>query len=504
MGIELGMKKGVTTTFQIEGDVSKLFSKPELDLKARLVPTDLAVLSALSPKIERATGQLEGALTMTGPLSAPLTRGEIKLSGGSLQLQGAPLALEDVTMIARVDEREVRIVQASARAGTGLVTLSARAPLRGFEIGEMTARLDATDLRLPVVDGVDMAIDASLNATWSPSQGDGPKKLPQVTGSVIIDNFLYTRPIKVSADLDSLARRGRRTEVDVYDPDDDVIEFNIAVRPRQAMVFRNNLLEAEVKLETEELILSGTNQRFGMRGGLRVEKGGRIRLRANEFDIRQGTIRFEDPTRISPRVDLTATTDYRRYTTSATSSSAPGATSTGGAGAGVTGSAGGSWRISLHAYGDADDLKVDLTSEPGLPQDDIVLLLTVGLTRAELDQLQASNLGSTAALEALSTLSGADSAVKTALPIIDDFRFSSAYSPRTGRTEPTVTVGKRISDRVRANVTSGLSENRDIRSNVEWRLSPETSVLGNYDNLNDVTSQGLGNLGADFRIRLEF
>jgi hypothetical protein len=30
------------------------------------------------------------------------------------------------------------------------------------------------------------------------------------------------------------------------------------------------------------------------------------------------------------------------------------------------------------------------------------------------------------------------------------------------------------------------------------------SVLGSYDNLSDVASRGLGNLGADLRVRLEF
>ena len=33
--------------------------------------------------------------------------------------------------------------------------------------------------------------------------------------------------------------------------------------------------------------------------------------------------------------------------------------------------------------------------------------------------------------------------------MIDEFRFGSAYSSRTGRTEPTVTIGKRLNDRVR-------------------------------------------------------
>ena len=57
---------------------------------------------------------------------------------------------------------------------------------------------------------------------------------------------------------------------------------------------------------------------------------------------------------------------------------------------------------------------------------------------------------------------------------------------------------------MRANVTSGLSENREIRSNLEWKLTPRVSVQGSYDNVNDVSSSSLGNLGADVRWRLEF
>jgi translocation and assembly module TamB len=131
-------------------------------------------------------------------------------------------------------------------------------------------------------------------------------------------------------------------------------------------------------------------------------------------------------------------------------------------------------------------------------------LLTVGLTRAELDQAQSASVGESVALEALGTLTGADRAVKSAVPLIDDVRFGSAYSSRTGRTEPTVTIGKRLAERIRANVTSGLADSREVRSNVEWRLSPRVSVEGSYDNVNDISSSSLGNLGADVRWRLEF
>ena len=76
--------------------------------------------------------------------------------------------------------------------------------------------------------------------------------------------------------------------------------------------------------------------------------------------------------------------------------------------------------------------------------------------------------------------------------------------PRTGRTEPTVTVGKRLTERVRANVTTGLAESREVRSNIEWRLNNRVSVETSYDNVNDISSSSLGTLGADVRWRLEF
>jgi translocation and assembly module TamB len=259
------------------------------------------------------------------------------------------------------------------------------------------------------------------------------------------------------------------------------------------MVIKNNLVEVELAIDSGTLDVTGTNQRIGLRGALRSLPGGRVHFQTSEFDVRQGLIRFEDSTRIAPSVDVTAVTEYRRYTDTSAAAAA-------GAGPG-----GGSlWRITLHAYGDADDVKVDMTSEPALSQEDIVLLLTAGMTRAELDQLGASGIGASLALNALGAVSGADRVVKQAVPIIDDFRFGSAYSTVTGKTEPQLTVGKRLTNDLRASVTAGLSEDRELRSNIEWRLNNRLSLQGSYDNINDISSSALGNLGMDLRWRLEF
>ena len=124
------------------------------------------------------------------------------------------------------------------------------------------------------------------------------------------------------------------------------------------------------------------------------------------------------------------------------------------------------------------------------------------MTRAELDSSLGSSLAQTVGLEALSAAAGFDQAVKSTLPLIDEFRIGNQYSSKTGRPEPTLSVGK-ADGGCRARVTTG-SANRELRSNIEWKLKRGISLEGLYENVDDVSSSALGNVGADLRWRLEF
>jgi translocation and assembly module TamB len=391
------------------------------------------------------------------------------------------------------------------------VSLQATAPTRGLDIGNVDAKMALHDIRLAPEPGVAVTFDADLGLSFDPSQAGSsgspnvPATLPRLYGDVLVQSMEYTRAVSLNADLASLATRAKRTVVQTYDPALDFVTLDLRVRSRAPVAIKNNLVEVQLAVDSGALDVTGTNQRIGLRGALRTLPGGRFHFQASDFEVQHGLLRFDDPTRIAPNVDITAVTEYRRYTDSSAAAAAGAGAAGGPSAASAGGTRGGSlWRITLHAYGDADNLKVDMTSEPALSQEDIVLLLTVGMTRAELDQLQASSLGASIALNYLGAASGADRAVKKALPIIDDFRFGSAYSTVTGKTEPQLTVGKRLTNDVRASVTAGLSEDRELRSNIEWRLNNRLSVQGSYDNINDVSSSALGNLGVDLRWRLEF
>jgi len=257
-----------------------------------------------------------------------------------------------------------------------------------------------------------------------------------------------------------------------------VVALDVTLRSAKPLQIKNELVEADLDLAGDGLLLTGTNGRYGLRGTVEVKPGGRINLRRNVFEISQGTVRFDDPTRIAANVDVTAATDYRRYAASGTASAGAAAPTASASGTSV---AGGHWTIRMHAHGDADDLKVDLTSDPALAQDDIFLLLTVGLTRAELDQAQSASVGESVALEALGTLSGAERAVTSAVPVIDEFRFGSEYSSRTGRTEPSggartkcVEPSRPISSPAKATKTS-VRGARGAEANA--RASPITAAV---------------------------
>ncbi len=490
--LALSSTSGVSGAVTVQGDVRDPFGMAGLDVRADLAPVDLAVLAGVVPKLDRATGSLSGSVRITGRASDPQVAGDAKVRASELFVRGLPAPINDLEIDLRADASEVRISHGAAKFAGGTLALGGRVPIRNLGLGNVEVTLGARNVRFAPAEGISAGLDADLTLTIDDTGGD-KRKLPHLTGEIAIASLDYTRPINLAGDLGSLGA-AKRTEVETYDPTQDSVTLDLRVRARTPLRIKNNLVETQIQVDNA-LVVSGTNQRFGLRGEMHAVPGGRLRLPfgTSVFDIQTAIIRFDDPTRIAAHVDIIATTEYRRTSGQSTSSSSSSSTS------------GTTWRITLHASGDSDNLKISLTSEPQLSQEDIVLLLTIGITRAEADQIQAGTLGASVALEALSAISGASTEVKKAIPVIDDFKFGSAYSPKTGRSEPTVTVGKRLTKDISANVATSLSEDRELRANVMWRLGQNFRVEGSYDNVNnDVTSSAVGNLGVDLRWRVEF
>jgi len=467
----------------LSGKIDDIFDAPDLNVKLAIEPIDLSGLVGLSPQLNRASGSLEGAFTLKGDPNEPDVDGALRLRGGQFAAASLPSPVTDLEVDVAANTSEIRIEQGSARFAGGDLSLSGVIPLRGATFGQADLHVGAKALKFAPLEGLRTGVDADLELT-ADLVGDDRSRLPRLTGTISLSGLEYTRAIAIG---ESLTRIGaaKRTVVETYDPALDSLALDVTVVSRTPMRIRNNFAEMQLAIAEGGLQVTGTNQRLGVRGRVDALNGGKLRILQNEFEIRTAQIRFDDPTKIAPYIDATAVTEYRR---SSLSSAAV-----------APGRQGGQWRIGLHAYGPSDELAIDMTSEPALSKEDITLLLTVGVTRAELD----ANSGLVFAYEAAGEASGATRAVKKVIPI-DDFRFGSWYSPRTGRPVPNVTVGQRISEDVTLSGTTGLAEDRLLRAAVDARLGPHTSVQGSWDNLSTIVASGIGNVGGGFRWRLEF
>ncbi len=439
---------------------------------------DLGLLASVSPSIVEARGAVDVQVRLSGPAANPEVYGVATVGGASLRSLAFPEPIEDLSGRVTFSQRIVNLENFHARVAGGRVDAHGTATIEHRGLASLDVDVTTRDLSLTPIEGLELGFGGEARVSWQEGA-----RLPEVTGTLRVSRLLYTRPVHFFQTLTEFSHRSR-TEVEQYDPDNDHVAFDLRVVSDAPIVVQNNLLDAELSIDDSEhpFRVVGTDQRFGILGRLAIDRGV-ARFRSATFDVQRGSfIKFSDEARIDPEFDLRAATIIRR----SGDFSVP------------------QWRILLHAYGTGDSLRLETQSDPELSQEDIALLLTIGMTRAEAQQLQAGSLGQTAALEALATVTGVDREVRNAVPVIDDFRFSSSYSLRTNRSEPQISIGKRITERVRLSATTGLGEAREFRTSVEWRLDDQSSVEAGYDNLNNTTNSSLGNLGVDLRWRLEF
>ncbi len=472
--------------------VDDLSSRGSVRGRLDMPVTTLQIFSSLDPRLRRAKGTLAGEISLAGYLAAPAINGACHVEADELPLGENLPSLADVRADFKLVPDRFELTKATARTSGGEIDATGTVVLAAFEPVRAEGTMNVRGVRFSPVDGTRASIDGRLEMALPTFRRNGERA--RLGGELTLRDAEYVRSINLVTGLGGDGN-GRRT-VDHYDPANDWVDLDVQLKTATPIRIRNNLVEVMLETGSVGLRVTGTNQRFGLRGELYALTGGRFHFPTNDFDVRSATVRFDDATRVAPQVDVAAFTEYRRL--SDRNSVGTGA-SAGGGGSGQSSS---TWRIDLRATGDANDLRLAMTSDPPLAQDDIVLLLTMGITRTELDQLRSG--AAIGALGALGTLAGADRAVRDTIRVLDDFRLGAGYSPRAARTVPQVTVGKRLGESVRATVTTGISESSDVRSTVEWAFGGTTSAQVSYDNYTNAASSSAGNVGLDLQWHLEF
>jgi autotransporter translocation and assembly factor TamB len=260
------------------------------------------------------------------------------------------------------------------------------------------------------------------------------------------------------------------------------LEFDIQIVAPSSLQIRNNTTRI---VGSAELTLQGTYDRPLLFGTTEIDRGEAFFL-GNRYRVNYGTIGFANPTRIEPFVNVELETDVR----------VPGQT----------------YRVAVQATGTLDRLVLTLTSDPPLPEVDIVSLLCgdirdpqgADLRAARAPELaQQQRLQACAAGQLTSALSSGVGRVVEESFGVDTFQITPSFgdpsSQQSAQLNPTarVLIGKRISDRAHLTLSRALSgANSDLIVVLEYDQS---------DRLSWILSQNEDRTYAlDFRVRHAF
>ena len=146
------------------------------------------------------------------------------------------------------------------------------------------------------------------------------------------------------------------------------IEFDLSLTNSDSIWFKNNVAEMRTSLDLD---LSGNYEVPFLSGQIKVMEDGIIYFLDREFEITNGVIEFTDPKRINPFLNITAEGEVTETLENSDKEI--------------------KYYITFKIIGPADDFDFIFFSEPFLEFDDIVSLLTIGVTYEHLQSSENTN-----------------------------------------------------------------------------------------------------------------
>jgi translocation and assembly module TamB len=353
--IDVRLSGGSQMRFNASGRVPFAASGP-IDVHASGTVDATIANPILEVNGRRVKGQITLDVAVTGTRAAPRIDGNAKLAQGDIQDYALGAHLSDVEAQLQAAGDTVRIVSFTAHAGTGTVsatgTVGALAPDRPVDV-KLTARNAqplATDLLT-----ANMDLDLTV-------RGQASTRL-DIAGKVTISHADINIPnaLPPSVAVLDVRRPGQGAPPPPSAPA-LVVGLDLTVDAPRAVFVRGRGLEAELG---GELRVGGTSTGPHISGGFDMRRG-TFDLGGTSLTFTSGKVTFNG-TGLRQKIDPLL--DFEAESTSG----------------GIT--------AKLGVIGYADAPRITLTSQPDLPQDEILARLLFGTSVKQLSALQIAQIG---------------------------------------------------------------------------------------------------------------
>ena len=417
----------------------------------------LAALVPFSEALAESHGDLLIQVHARGPLTKVQWQGVVTLQAVGFELPGVGQPVQDMNGSIRVSPDALVVDDLTGRMDSGQFSLAGTLQLDGLQPirGRMT--LDAKNLPLQWPETLDAAVNAQLLL-------EAGARGSTLQGQIVVLEGSYHKDVRLN--LLSAVTQTRRSgpapaQAALPKPLGD-IGLNVAVTHRYPFLVDNNLARLEI---APDLKITGTMARPVVSGRAMVNEG-EIIFRRKTFTVKRGVVDFVNPYKIEPRLDFSAEAQIRQ------------------------------WLVSLSVTGPLDALVFKLTSDPSESESDLLSLILLGRTSAEMNQRDNNGQTTQQMLAALVATAWGEDIKRQAGVDILEVETGAGQDPESAE-RIQVTVGKRLSRRltVKYEVESG-SDEMVQRAVSEYRFLEHFLASGFQDSL--------GGYGGELLFRIEF
>ena len=442
-----------------------------------------SVLDLVSSKIKRARGRLQGQLTIEGDREDY----DVSLDGwGSklmVKIEGLPDKFEEIDYRYRLQGNKLSFKDVKARYGQGNVTASGSVYFQ-FPFPHLDIKLKVNQTKVNIFDQSSLVLS-------------GTSKIEGKSFPYKINSNLSVLHGEIFDEFDNISKvKKQKKGYERYLPEGttkknlDYLNYNFDLSIYRPVRIKNSLVDVLVNGSCK--ILGADTDPIITGNFVIAESENKLILRGQEFKLSEGQIGFNyKDGQVWPEFKFVGQANVKSYI------------------------------IKLDTLGTINDYAIKLTSTPPLSREDILSLLTLGVTSEVTDQLHERDLQAITSLglgsliaERFKINQGLKSSLGLKISVSPEFskEESTLLQSRSASTEDVsakfktstkIKVQKNLAKDLDVSVSSTVGGTMEQKQevNINYNFNNNFSLQGVYENKPDDDTEGSNSLGVDFKWR---
>jgi len=315
----------------------------------------MSLISFVTPFLQELRGIFSISTHIGGSVKQFEILGSAFIEKGFAKLKEVIHPLQDIKADFLFSQKKLIVNNFSGQLAGGRLFTDGTIEFEGFRNfpTKLKIKLEETDLKIPEDINSYGSGEIIITGKWFPFLLSGIYKIDK---GLMTRNFddkkIETEKVRRSSFLPKLGVE------DKFEP----ISLDLLINLGQAFRVKNEFIDTLIDGEFQ---LQGTPSFPILLGDLTARKGGKILFKDHPFEIISTNIKFEDPEKINPIIYTLARAQISSSRKEKT------------------------YRIDLLVQGTKEKYKLTLTSEPGLPELQIIQLLILGFTSEEAEAAES-------------------------------------------------------------------------------------------------------------------